>query len=66
MAVERTLSIVKPDAVGRKLTGEILARIEKAGFRIVALKSLRPRAPEPRVFTPCIAAKASSPTLLNS
>jgi nucleoside-diphosphate kinase len=41
MAVERTLSIVKPDATGRKLTGEILARIEKAGFRVVALKSLR-------------------------
>ncbi|MGB6430496.1 MAG: nucleoside-diphosphate kinase [Candidatus Acidiferrales bacterium] len=41
MAVERTLSIVKPDATGRKLTGEILARIEKAGFRFVALKSLR-------------------------
>jgi nucleoside-diphosphate kinase len=41
MAVERTLSIVKPDATGRKLTGEILARIEKAGFQIVALKSLR-------------------------
>jgi nucleoside-diphosphate kinase len=41
MAVERTLSIVKPDATGRGLTGEILARIEKAGFRFVALKSLR-------------------------
>jgi nucleoside-diphosphate kinase len=41
MAVERTLSIVKPDATGRNLTGEILARIEKAGFRIVALTSLR-------------------------
>jgi len=41
MAVERTLSIVKPDATGRKLTGEILGRIERAGFRIVALKSLR-------------------------
>jgi nucleoside-diphosphate kinase len=41
MAVERTLSIVKPDATGRKLTGDILARIEKAGFRVVALKSLR-------------------------
>ena len=39
MAVERTLSIVKPDATARKLTGEILARIERAGFRIVALKS---------------------------
>jgi nucleoside-diphosphate kinase len=41
MAVERTLSIVQPDATGRKLTGEILARITKAGFRFVALKSLR-------------------------
>ena len=41
MAVERTLAIVKPDATGRKLTGDILARIEKAGFRFVALKSLR-------------------------
>ncbi|MGB6200179.1 MAG: nucleoside-diphosphate kinase [Candidatus Acidiferrales bacterium] len=41
MAVERTLSIVKPDAVGRNLAGEILAHIQKAGFRIVALKSER-------------------------
>ena len=41
MALERTLSIVKPDATGRKLAGEILARIEKAGFSIVALKSKR-------------------------
>jgi nucleoside-diphosphate kinase len=41
MAVERTLSIVKPDATSRKLTGEILARIEKAGFSIVAMKSMR-------------------------
>jgi nucleoside-diphosphate kinase len=39
--VERTLSIVKPDAVARGATGEILARFEKAGLRIVALKRLR-------------------------
>jgi nucleoside-diphosphate kinase len=41
MAVERTLAIVKPDAVGRGLQGEILKRIHEAGFQIVAVKSLR-------------------------
>ena len=41
MAIERTLAIIKPDAVGRGLSGEILARIHKAGFQIVAIKSLR-------------------------
>ena len=39
--VERTLSIVKPDAVAKGATGEILARFEKAGLRIVALRKLR-------------------------
>ena len=41
MAVERTLAIVKPDAMARGLQGEILKRIHEAGFAIVALKSLR-------------------------
>lgn len=41
MAKERTLSIVKPDATRRNLTGEICARLEKAGLRIVAQKRLR-------------------------
>jgi nucleoside-diphosphate kinase len=41
MAIERTLAIIKPDAVGRGLTGEILSRIQKAGFQVVAIKSLR-------------------------
>ena len=41
MAIERTLAIVKPDAVGRGLVGEILARIHKVGFQIIAIKSLR-------------------------
>jgi len=40
MAVERTLAIIKPDAVARGLQGEILSRINKAGFRIVAVKSV--------------------------
>jgi nucleoside-diphosphate kinase len=41
MSVERTLSIVKPDAVGRNLIGEILRRFETAGLRITAGKLLR-------------------------
>ncbi|MBI2955926.1 MAG: nucleoside-diphosphate kinase [Acidobacteria bacterium] len=41
MAVERTLAIVKPDAMGRGLLGEILKRIHEARFQIIALKSLR-------------------------
>jgi nucleoside-diphosphate kinase len=41
MASERTLSIIKPDATARNLTGEICARFEKAGLRIVAQKRLR-------------------------
>jgi nucleoside-diphosphate kinase len=41
LALERTFAIIKPDAVGRGLQGEILGRINKAGFRIVAIKSMR-------------------------
>lgn len=41
MAVERTLSIIKPDAVGKNHIGEINARFEAAGLRIVAAKMLR-------------------------
>lgn len=39
--MERTLAIVKPDAVAKGVTGQILARIEKEGFRIVALRMVR-------------------------
>ncbi|MCK5873455.1 MAG: nucleoside-diphosphate kinase [Alcanivoracaceae bacterium] len=38
MAVERTLSIIKPDAVAKNVIGEIESRFEKAGLRIVAMK----------------------------
>lgn len=38
MAVERTLSIIKPDAVAKNVIGEIVSRFEKAGLRIVAMK----------------------------
>ena len=41
MAIERTFSIIKPDATARNVTGAINAMIEKAGLRIVAQKRLR-------------------------
>ena len=41
MAIERTLSIIKPDATRRNLTGHINARLEEAGLRIVAQQRLR-------------------------
>ncbi|WP_293731566.1 nucleoside-diphosphate kinase [uncultured Actinobacillus sp.] len=41
MTVERTLSIIKPDAVERNLVGKILARFEEQGFQIIAAKMLR-------------------------
>ena len=41
MAVERTLSIIKPDATRRNLTGEIVARFEKAGLRVIASKRVQ-------------------------
>ena len=41
MAIERTFSIIKPDATARNLTGAINALIEKAGLRIVAQKRLK-------------------------
>lgn len=41
MALERTLSIVKPDAVERNIVGEVYSRFEKAGLRIVAAKMMR-------------------------
>jgi nucleoside-diphosphate kinase len=41
MAVDRTLAIIKPDAVGRGLTADIISRIHAAKFQIVAIKSLR-------------------------
>lgn len=40
MAVERTLSIIKPDAVGKNVIGDIYSRFEKGGLRIIAAKML--------------------------
>ncbi len=38
MAIERTISIIKPDAVGKNVIGEIYARFEKAGLKVIAAK----------------------------
>jgi len=40
MAVERTLSIIKPDAVAKNVIGEIYARFEKAGLKIIAARMM--------------------------
>jgi nucleoside-diphosphate kinase len=41
MAIERTLSIIKPDAVAKNVIGEIYSRFEKAGLRIVAARMIQ-------------------------
>ncbi len=41
MAIERTLSIIKPDAVSKNVIGEIYSRFEKAGLKIVASKMMQ-------------------------
>jgi len=39
--MERTLAIIKPDGVRRSLIGEVISRIEKQGFRIIAMKMIK-------------------------
>ncbi len=41
MAIERTLSIIKPDATARNLTGKIIDKLESAGLRVIAQKRTR-------------------------
>jgi nucleoside-diphosphate kinase len=41
MAIERTLSIIKPDATGRNITGKIVDKLESAGLKVVAQKRIR-------------------------
>jgi nucleoside-diphosphate kinase len=41
LALERTFAIIKPDAVAAAQQGEILSRIHNAGFKVVAIKSMR-------------------------
>ena len=50
MAIERTLSIIKPDATRRNLTGAIVARFEEAGLRVVAQRRTRLTAEQAEQF----------------
>ncbi len=50
MATQRTLSILKPDATERNITGKVLACFEAAGLRIVAQKRLRMSHTQARLF----------------
>ena len=50
MSIERTLSIVKPDGVGRNLIGEVYRRLEQAGLRVIAARMMRLSTPEAEGF----------------
>jgi nucleoside-diphosphate kinase len=50
MAIQRTFSIIKPDATKRNLTGAINAKIEAAGLRIIAQKRIRLSKPQAKTF----------------
>lgn len=50
MAIERTLSIIKPDAVSKNVIGQIYARLEKAGLTIVAARMLQLTAQQAQEF----------------
>jgi nucleoside-diphosphate kinase len=50
MAVERTLSIVKPDGVGRNLIGDVYRRFEQAGLRVVAARMMQLSQAEAEAF----------------
>ncbi len=50
MAIERTLSIIKPDAVAKNAIGAILSRFEKAGLKIVAARMMHLSRAEAEAF----------------
>lgn len=52
MAVERTLSIIKPDAVAKNVIGEIISRFEKAGLKVVEARMQQLSQAEAEAFTP--------------
>jgi nucleoside-diphosphate kinase len=61
MAIERTLSIIKPDAVAKNVIGQIYARFEAAGLKVVAAR-MAPVAREAEPSTPCTRSAPSSRT----
>ena len=60
MAVERTFAIIKPDAVRKKVAGQIINRIEEAGLEIVAMKKIQLTSRARRASTPCTRSAPSS------
>ena len=48
--LQRTFAMIKPDAVSRASVGEIIAMVEKAGFRIVAMRKTRMTVPQAEAF----------------
>ena len=50
MAVERTLSIIKPDGVGKNVIGEVIKRFETAGIKIAAMKMIQLTKPQAQGF----------------
>lgn len=50
MALERTLAILKPDCVQKKLQGEVILRIQKDGFKILGMKQIRLTKEEAKAF----------------
>ena len=54
MAVERTLSIIKPDAVAKNVIGQIYTRFENAGLKIVAAKMTHLTKQRQKAFTQCM------------
>jgi nucleoside-diphosphate kinase len=66
MAIERTFSILKPDATKRNLTGAINALIEKAGLRIIAQKRLKITKEQAEIFYAVHKERPFFPDLVNS
>ena len=61
MAIERTFSIIKPDATRRNLTGQINSRLEAAGLRIVGQKRKQLTETEAKAFYACLLYTSPSP-----
>lgn len=66
MSLERTISIIKPDAVSRNVIGEIYQIFEKAGLRIAAAKMKHLSREKAEASMPCIKNAHSSMTWLSS
>ena len=65
MAVERTLSIIKPDAVAKNVIGEIVARFEAAGLKVVASRMEHLSEEKAKGSTPSTMAKDFLPIWLH-